>query len=160
MRCTECRGKLTSERGDVNFDACGLPVILHGVETRVCSSCGEREVVVPNIEGLHRFLAKHLIMKPRRLSGREIRFLRKYLGWSGVDFAENMGVTPETVSRWETDSQAIGVTADRLLRLLVVCREPVADYSLDALRKLERKPGRPLHLDLRVHGGQWKNVVA
>ena len=160
MNCTVCRGKLASERGDVDFDASGLPVTLHGVETRVCRSCGEREVVVPNIEGLHRALADLLIRKPRRLAGREIRFLRKFLGWSGVDFARHMGVTPETASRWETDANAIGGTADRLLRLQVACRQPVADYSPDALRDLERNAGRPLHLDLRVRRGQWKSVVA
>jgi putative zinc finger/helix-turn-helix YgiT family protein len=160
MTCTVCRGKLTSERGDVDFDVSGLPVTLRGVETRVCPSCGEREVVVPNIEGLHRLLARMLIRKPRRLSGREVRFLRKYLGWSGVDFAAQMGVTPETASRWETGANAIGTTADRLLRLMVVCREPVADYSLDALRDLERKAGRPIHLDLRVRRGRWEEAAA
>jgi putative zinc finger/helix-turn-helix YgiT family protein len=160
MNCTVCRAKMTSERGDVDFDASGLPVILRGIETRVCPSCGEREVVVPNIEGLHRLLATILVRKPRRLAGREIRFLRKYLGWSGVDFAAQMGVTPETASRWETDTNAIGGTADRLLRLQVVCREPVADYSPDALRNLERKFAKPLHLDLRVRRGQWESAGA
>jgi putative zinc finger/helix-turn-helix YgiT family protein len=160
MNCTVCRGKLTSERGDVRFDASGLPVILRGVETRVCRTCGEREVVVPNIEGLHRLLANMLVRKPRGLAGREIRFLRKYLGWSGMDFAAQMGVTPETASRWETRAQPISATADRLLRLQVVCRRPVSDYSPDALRDLERKTGRPLRLDLRVRRGEWESVAA
>ena len=160
MTCTVCRGKMTSERGDVKFDASGLPVILHGVETRVCSACGEREVVVPNIEGLHRALAELLIRKPRRLAGREVRFLRKFLGWSGVDFAAHMGVTPETASRWETDANPIGGQADRLLRLQVACRQPVADYSPDALRDLERKSAKPLRLDLQVRRGRWESAGA
>ena len=40
--------------------------------------------------------------KKRRLAPEEIKFLRKSLGWAGVDFAKHMGATPETVSRWET----------------------------------------------------------
>ena len=52
--CTRCRGKLTSCHGDAEFNVGGTPVTLRGVETRACSSCGEREVVVPNIDGLHR----------------------------------------------------------------------------------------------------------
>ncbi|MDI7269172.1 MAG: helix-turn-helix domain-containing protein [Myxococcota bacterium] len=158
MNCTACRGKLTSERGDVKFDVSGLPVILRGVETRVCAACGEREVVVPNIEGLHRLLTNILVRKPRGLAGREIRFLRKYLGWSGVDFAAQMGVTPETVSRWETGAQPISATADRLLRLQVVCRRPVSDYSPDALRDLGRKSAKPLRLDLQVRRGRWESA--
>ncbi len=160
MRCVECRGKLTSERGNVNFDVSGLPVVLLGVETRVCQSCGEREVVVPNIEGLHRALAELLIRKPRRLAGREIRFLRKSLGWSGVEFAVRIGVRPETVSRWETGTEDIGETADRLLRLMVAHEQPVSDYSLDALRGPAKKPGRPLRLQLRPRRGQWQAAEA
>lgn len=56
MTCTRCRGCPNSCRGDAEFDVGGTPVTLPGVQTRVCPSCVEREVVVPNIDGLHRVL--------------------------------------------------------------------------------------------------------
>jgi hypothetical protein len=46
-----------------------------------------------------------VIHKPARLSGSEVRYLRKYLGWSGADFAGHVGVDPSTVSNWETDKE-------------------------------------------------------
>ncbi len=36
------------------------------------------------------------------VSGAELRFARKVLGLRQVELAEHLGVTPETVSRWET----------------------------------------------------------
>ncbi|MBI5488663.1 MAG: hypothetical protein HY905_15120 [Deltaproteobacteria bacterium] len=54
MTCTRCHGNLSSCRGDAEFSVGGTPVTLCGIETSVCPSCGEREVVVPNIDGLHR----------------------------------------------------------------------------------------------------------
>lgn len=83
MTCTRCRGTLTASHGDAEFSIGGTPVTLRGVETRICQSCGEREVVVPNIDGLHR-----------------------------------------------------------------------------AVRDLERKAGRPAHVDARVRRGRWEAVAA
>lgn len=57
-------------------------------------------------------MAYAIIVKKERLSAKVARFLRKYLGWSGKDFAEHMGATPETVSRWENDKEFMGPEAD------------------------------------------------
>lgn len=48
-----------------------------------------------------------------------------------------MGVTPETVSRWENGREPIGPVADRLLRLMVVTKAPKRMYSIEALAGLE-----------------------
>ena len=118
--------------------ACGLPHIsLAGVEVRRCPECGEHEVVIPRIEQLHQAIANAVIAKKARLSAAEVRFLRKHLGWSGADFARHMGVTPETVSRWENGREPIGPVADRLLRLMVVTKAPKREYSIEALAALE-----------------------
>lgn len=44
-------------------------------------------------------VVQHIARSPERLGPAEIRFLRKYVGYSGKDFARFVGVTPETVSR-------------------------------------------------------------
>ena len=46
-------------------------------------------------------MAHAVVRKTSRLTPTEIRFLRRCVGWSGQDFAEHMGTTAETVSRWE-----------------------------------------------------------
>jgi putative zinc finger/helix-turn-helix YgiT family protein len=108
---------MQSSRENHRWDASGLPnVVLIDVEVRRCPACGERTVVIPRIEALHRALAMTVIARPGRLAPQEIRFLRKWLGWSGQDFARHFGVTPTTVSRWERleDPSPMGGTAERL----------------------------------------------
>lgn len=151
MTCGACGAEMRTRRENYRYDASGLPnVTLKGVEVRRCARCGETEVAIPAIEGLHRAIAGGLIRKRTRLAPVEIRFLRKYLGWSGIDFAQHMGTTPETVSRWEHGTASIGTAADRLLRLMVAREAPVSDYTVDVLAQIaadDRDP-RPLHLGL------------
>jgi putative zinc finger/helix-turn-helix YgiT family protein len=143
----------------------GLPhVTIKGVEVSRCEECGETEVVIRAIESLHRVIAGALIRKRHRLAPLEIKFLRKYLGWSGSDFAQHMGTTPETVSRWENGRKPMGSAADRLLRLMVASRAPVSDYTVDVLAQIaaDGKPGtdqkrksRPVQLGLELDDTGW-----
>jgi putative zinc finger/helix-turn-helix YgiT family protein len=160
MNCFECAGKMTSKRENVKYRAIGVPVTLVHVEVRRCQTCGEHEVVIPNVEGLHRALANAVIRKRSRLTPQEIVFLRKYLGWSGADFARRMGTTPETVSRWENDKAAMGVVADRFLRLLVAHEKPVEDYGAQVLEAVAMTPPRVTRFDLSRQKDEWKAAAA
>jgi putative zinc finger/helix-turn-helix YgiT family protein len=160
MTCPACGTAMKVQRENYRYDASGLPnITLKGVEVRRCPECGDIEVAIPAIEGLHRAIAGALIRKRARLAGLEIRFLRKYLGWSGVDFAKRMGTAPETVSRWEHGTAAMGAPADRLLRLMVAREAPVSDYTVDVLAQLadDNRAPRPIHLGLsRDHRTGWR----
>src|SRR5579883_463805 len=102
MKCFECGTEMTSAHENYHYTACGLPnVTLKDIEVRRCPNCGDYEPLIPQIEDLHRVIAFAVATQPSRLSAAEIKFLRKYLGWSGADFAKRMGVSQETVSRWE-----------------------------------------------------------
>ena len=116
MKCTECGTTMKTQRENYRYDESGLKkVTLVGIEVSRCPRCGNYEVSIPHMEDLHRLIARAVIEKTTRLTSEEVRFLRKSLGWSGVDFARNMGVTEETVSRWENGAVPIGPQADRLL---------------------------------------------
>ena len=137
MKC-DCGGTMISTNENYSYAACGLPhITLANVEVRRCPECGEHEVVIPKIEQLHQAIAQAVIGKKARLAADEVRFLRKHLGWSGADFARHMGVTPETVSRWENGRESIGPVADRLLRLMVVTKAPKREYAIETLASLE-----------------------
>jgi putative zinc finger/helix-turn-helix YgiT family protein len=137
----------------------GLPnVVLVGVEVRRCRNCGESMVAIPHIEELHRALAMTLIRQTGRLAPSEIRFLRKWLGWSGVDFASHMGVAPETVSRWESmeNPKPMGGTAERLLRLAVAHGQPIDQYPIGMLLEIndEQTSNAPL-LAMKPERAGW-----
>lgn len=161
MTCMSCGSGMKTARENFKYEACGLPgVTLVSVEVSRCLQCGEYEVAIPNIETLHRTIAAAIVAKRARLTSAEIRFLRKLLGWSGSDFAERMGVTPETVSRWETGTARMGPSADRLLRLMVVHEGPVTTYSLDSLKGIAREKAAPLRLGLRADERGWHAEAA
>lgn len=161
MNCIECGAKMRVTRENVRDRSCGLPnVVLGNVEVRRCPECGAVETVIPKIEDLHRLLAERLAKKPGPLTGEEIRFLRKFLGWSGEDFAEHMGVTPEAVSRWENKKKAMGPVAERLLRLCVVQQAPVKDYALDELSDVGTGRKAALKIKGRVRNQEWELAPA
>jgi DNA-binding transcriptional regulator YiaG len=75
-------------------------------------------VSIRDMNGLHRALARALSNKPR-LTGTEVRFLRKEMGLSQRGLGELLGATDQAVSLWERKGQ-LPKTADRLLRLIYV----------------------------------------
>jgi putative zinc finger/helix-turn-helix YgiT family protein len=149
---------MNSTRGLHRYTESGLPnVTLANVEIRTCDACGEREVVIPKMEELHRLIARAIAELPTQLTGEQVRFLRTWLGYSATDFAIVMGVRPETVSRWEHGTYQIPATAERLLRLMVANQEPVQKYPID-LFKAPPKTVTGKAEALKFTGPNWKRA--
>jgi transcriptional regulator with XRE-family HTH domain len=96
----------------------GLPVILID-SVRKSESNGVAGVIVPDVPGLEAAMAVARISDELKLSGQDIRFLRRAIGVKAVDLAGFLDVTPETVSRWENGKELISTNADRVLRMRV-----------------------------------------
>jgi len=159
-KCRTCgNAEMTTATETYPYTESGLPnVVLIGVEVRRCPSCGHHELVLPRVTELHRTIAYAIIHKRARLSGPEVRFLRKYLGWSGTTFARHVGVDPSTVSNWENDKDPIGSTSDRLLRLMVAHGAPVEDYSLEELTKIEDERTPPVEVRVSPKARGWERI--
>jgi len=155
---------MTSRIGDYTYDEGGLNVRLIGVEWRKCETCVEETVSIPRIEDLNRVIVRAIVEKPSRLSAAEVKFLRKSLGWSGVDFARQMHADPATVSRWENGAQPIGIGADIMLRLQAILLSPVEEYPRERIQerlaevKDELTPA--LKLGARFAGKSWRTEQA
>ena len=52
------------------------------------------------------------------MTGKELRVLRKKLGWTQVELAKHLGITGNTVARWERSEIAIRDSMARLIRLI------------------------------------------
>ena len=158
-KCAQCGGVTKTRREPAyRYAESGLSnvVLINAVTTTSCSKCGEVYTGFHAIERLHKAIAAALIRKKGRLAPEEIRFLRKSLGWSGVDFARRMGTTKETVSRWESGKLPMGPQADRLLRMLVAKSTPVEQYPVDVLSQVAADgPARQARVELEDGPKGW-----
>ncbi len=150
-KCEQCGKKMRRTIKDrYQYLESGLSnVVLDHIPVYECD-CGEQVVVLPNVERLHTLIFEKLLTKAGRLRGEEIRFLRKWMGAKGVDFAKMVKVHPTTLSKWESGDQAISEEHNKLIRFAVVVTigahakqqmaevyRKVADQYLDLLSQIQ-----------------------
>jgi DNA-binding transcriptional regulator YiaG len=141
INCQECcRGKARAETQDVyKDDLLGIPVIiLHAAVQEKCVACGAvLATVIPDLDGLIAAVAVTRAMEPAKLTGVEIRFLRKAIGLTGKALAEALEVKPETLSRWENGKDVMGPTSEKLLRMVTAGvlgkKAPAVDIDLPSI---------------------------
>ena len=104
----------------------GLPypiVLLDAAEEITHPKTGETlGIAIPDSEELAAAVALALCFLPVRLTGTEVRFIRRVLGMSGQDLAAAVEMDPATLSRWENGKQDVGGWADKAVRMAAVLR--------------------------------------
>jgi YgiT-type zinc finger domain-containing protein len=118
-KCYECGHTMEGRKGEYRYTECGLnSVILKDILVYHCPKCSALVPEIPAAGVLHRVIALRILNKKNRLSGSEIRFLRKFCGYSVKDFAAILGSIKHVISRFEKDG--CGKMNDRLIRMLVL----------------------------------------
>ena len=155
MKCIVC-GCQTMNPAHENIPLVGLPrITLVQVQVWRCGDCGEFEVDIPHHSALLEIVTRALLNKKGRLDAKEIRWLRSMMGFSGAQLARHMGVSPESVSKWENNKMSPGRTADRLIRLLVANQWPSEHYPHQAMALIVNDDSAPLVLRLRHNTHRW-----
>ncbi len=155
MKCLFCGSELLRKTKE-NVPLVGLPSItLVGVVVEGCLNCGESEVEIPHHSRLIEVVATGLINKRDRLVGVEIRWLRSFLGMSGMELARHVGVSPESVSKWENEHTHPSRSADLMLRSLVARRFPKEVFPEQAFSVVSGKGRKPLCMRLKSDGKHW-----
>lgn len=164
MECLMCGANMKKNKSSAyHYTECGLSKIyLEGIQVWSCtnSECEEEELEIPNIEELHELMAINLASQRHKLLPEEIRFLRSYLGFSGADFANIIGVTPETVTRWEKGQVNMKEASERLLRVLVLSKVgPFRNYEDLAIFATNQRKTAPKR-SFKITKEQWRDVAA
>jgi putative zinc finger/helix-turn-helix YgiT family protein len=155
MKCIVC-GCETMNEARENMPLVGLRrVTLVEVQVWRCADCGEFEVEIPHHSALVDLVTRALLNKSGRLDSTEIRWLRSVMGFSGVELARHMGVSPESVSKWENGKMSPRRTADRLIRLLVAHKWPSEQYPHQAMTLVASDDNAPLVLRLKHEDQGW-----
>jgi DNA-binding transcriptional regulator YiaG len=119
--CSNCGSEARVRIGVYPFNESGLTgVTLKGIELIECEACQNVDPIIPDVNDLMRALAWHLTTQKYRLGGEDVRFLRKYLKMTGVEFARLLGADKSTLSKWENNEDPIGTANERLIRSVVL----------------------------------------
>lgn len=98
-----------------HYTECGLKnVWLKNGYVRKNTPYGEG-VSIQDVEGLHKVIGSIIAKRPK-LTGPELRFLRKEMGMSQKAMATFVGTSEQNISLWERRGR-VPQTADRLIKL-------------------------------------------
>lgn len=86
-----------------------------------------------NMELLQRVVLEAIIHKPTLLSGKEIRYIRKYVYLSMEEFGKVFGVSHVAVSKWENSRNGISPALDVCIRLYIMEHLQVKDIEFRQL---------------------------
>ena len=150
-KCVMCeyKGKLKKgtsvhriQVGTVYFDG-ELPA-------SICPKCGEKYIDGPKIQRLELMVAKHLADHAQR-TPEAFRFMRKVLGMRAADLAPLVGVTAETLSRYETGAREIDPIRFGVLATLVADSASGRQEALARFQSaLEPAKALPRKVELKV----------
>jgi DNA-binding transcriptional regulator YiaG len=125
--CPGCGSRAVAEREltEYRYAECGLPgVKLHGgvLETR-CRACGERFVSIQSEGQLLQAIALMLLTGPNRLTGPELRFIRRTCELSQDALARSLRCRRATVAEREAMGQPRISEAEQIWIRLVLLDE-------------------------------------
>jgi YgiT-type zinc finger domain-containing protein len=157
MTCSQCNSKMTAKKSSrYHYIESGLiNIYLKGMVIWSCPQCDCEEVEIPDPSGLQNIIARTLISKENRLTGKEFRYLRTYLGHSGADIASRFSVSRETVSRWETGVLKVPGPADIALRYMALMGKANFNYKVVDLNEILESRRRIKYLEARFQK-EWK----
>ncbi len=154
-RCTTCGSQAIRASEVVESTVVGSLDFDGSVQGWVCEACGE--TYVDGLE-LQRFegLVAHWLADRGEMSSEAFRFMRKSLGMPAVDLAGLLGVTPETLSHWETGKHELPRHAAALLATIVIEHAEGRQDTIERMRNLglpEIAKPRHAHLELGARPG-------
>jgi len=159
-KCPKCGGTETTTEtvakpiGETAIVARGHEIVRCAVDGSVLAESFHRAGELASL------VMAALVRKAQRLTPAEFVWLRKRNGWKSNELAASLGVTPSTVSRWESGAAPIQSTADRALRLMVVATGRVGLFDVGELAKIDDNDTSPLELELELGPAGWTPVLA
>lgn len=121
----------------LHYTDCGLDNIYLDNGFTIEEVDGEKFLSVADIDGLHRAIGLHIVLERKAPSGKELRFLRNELDLSQAELARILGVTDQSVARWEKgqcEASGPAVLSLRMIYLLSLLPEDERNKIMSTLR--------------------------
>lgn len=116
---TQSGRRAADKKPPYHYTECGLDDVYLESGFQVSRDAEYGDLVsVQDALGLHRVIGMHIIQTKKVLNGKEVRFLRKEMDLTQAELASLLGVTDQSVARWEKDQAPLRPPAASLLRVL------------------------------------------
>ncbi|MFT3907227.1 MAG: helix-turn-helix domain-containing protein [Steroidobacteraceae bacterium] len=120
----------------LHYTGCGLDdVYLCSGYELIPAEDGD-DLVIQDIDGLHRAIGEFLARHKKGLSGKEFRFLRKQMNLTQSELATLMGSTDQAVARWEKAKSRIPGSSETLIRVMYLGHVEKEFHLHEVLRDL------------------------
>lgn len=136
-----------------HYTECGLDNVWLANGYTVHNTPYGKGVSVDHADDLLAALARWLTLKPGRLTGKELRFLRTFLTLSQASLARMTGATEQSVSLWERTGK-VPMASDALVRMLVLEKlegDSTVSQVIERINRVERLVHQSLVLRSRQH---------
>lgn len=158
MRCTMCESKknLKPKIENLKYEVSGLDnILVHGVKVYHCDNCGERYLQYGNHEEIDAAIAEALLKKQKALTGKEIRLLRRWKGYSGQRFARLLNTSAAHLYRIEAKNSSANDKFDRLVRLAIISLVKDRNYELHDMFEGKKDFIKYKRIEIQSKGGQY-----
>ena len=140
---------------NIVYKELGFPILL--IDPPMVTVRGH-EVPDVNLQRLQAAVFKLLIVKPARLTGAEVKFIRKHLRLRQVDLAEALNMANHTVvSQWESrgdDPAGMEYNTEVVLRIWMATKagyeEQIPELLESGLKKLASRQDTPMEVPVPV----------
>jgi putative transcriptional regulator len=103
------------EKEPFQYTGCGLDNVYLLSGFKVENGPYGKSVAIQELDGLHAAIAHFLAVEKKILSGKELRFLRLQIGLTQAELAKLLGLSSQSVARWEKGHSNKGNPAAELL---------------------------------------------
>jgi putative zinc finger/helix-turn-helix YgiT family protein len=158
MRCTMCESKkkLKPKVQNLKYEASGLDnIVIHDAKVYQCANCGERYIQYGKHDEIDAAVADALLKKKKSLTGKEIRFLRTWKGYSGQRFARLLNASPAHLYRLEAKNSPVNDKFDRLVRLAILSLVTNRNYELHDMLEGKKELVRYNRIELQPKGHHY-----
>jgi DNA-binding transcriptional regulator YiaG len=148
MKCTKCGTRTRRRRVAHSVTVSGIE--LQGEVTEdACPSCGYATMPLSELQRFEG-LAAAALARHGVATGEAFKFIRKALGMRATDVGTVLGVTPETVSRWETGQREVDRHVFAMLGELAIAAvegRPSPAERFKALAATDRKLPKAIEIE-------------
>ena len=150
--------------GPLHYTACGLDDVYLLDGYAIADTPYGRGVTIRNLDGLHDAIAANIVLRHQPIAARELRFLRKQMEMTQEEFAAALGVSAQSVARYEKGQTEIPGPVDRLARVLhALHRGPAGGREHlveDILARRRRDDADRPDATFRSVGDEWRAARA